>query len=255
MPVYLDLVILLNFFVDFFLLLGTNRLAGYPACIGRAAAAAALGGIYGGVCLIPGFGFLGNTFWRTVSLGLMGILAFGVDRGTLRRCVLFVLLSMALGGIALGLGSGNWISLLLAAGAVTAMCILGFGGKAGARRYLPVVLEHGGRRVALTALHDTGNNLRDPLTGESVLVVGRKTAWALCELTAKDLQDPVAIVALRPGFRLIPYQAVGKANGMLLCLRVERGIVNGRKQRLLVAFAAEGLGDDGVFDGLIGGNV
>ena len=97
MPVYLDVVILLNFLVDFFLLLGTNRLAGYPACIGRAAAAAALGGIYGGLCLIPGFGFLGNTFWRTVSLGLMGILAFGVDRGTLRRCVLFVLLSMALG--------------------------------------------------------------------------------------------------------------------------------------------------------------
>lgn len=255
MPVYLDLVILLNFLVDLFLLLGTNRLAGYPACPGRAAAAAALGGIYGGACLIPGFGFLGNTLWRTVSLGLMGILAFGMDRGTLRRCALFVLLSMALGGIALGLGSGNWISLLLAAAAIMAMCMVGFGGQAGGKRYLPVVLEHGGRRVELTALHDTGNTLRDPLTGESVLVVGSRIAWALCGLTAGDLRDPVRVMARRPGFRLIPYRAVGKANGMLLCLRVERGAVNGRDQRLLVAFAAEGLGDNGEFDGLIGGNV
>ena len=107
MAVYLDLVILLNFLVDFLLLMGTNRLAGYPAGMGRAAAASVFGGLYGGACLIPGFQFLGNILWRVVSLGLMGALAFGLDRSTLRRCVLFVLLSMALGGAALGLRSSG----------------------------------------------------------------------------------------------------------------------------------------------------
>ena len=42
MKIYLDLVVILNFLVDFLLLLGTNRLSGFPASPLRAAAAAAL---------------------------------------------------------------------------------------------------------------------------------------------------------------------------------------------------------------------
>ena len=41
MKIYLDLVVILNFLVDFLLLLGTNRLSGFPASPLRAAAAAA----------------------------------------------------------------------------------------------------------------------------------------------------------------------------------------------------------------------
>ena len=48
MEIYLDLVILLNFLVDFLLLLGTNRLSGFPAAIGRCALAAALGALHSG---------------------------------------------------------------------------------------------------------------------------------------------------------------------------------------------------------------
>lgn len=253
MPVYLDVVMLLNFLVDFFLLLGTNRLAGYPAGPGRAAAAAALGGIYGGTCLLPGFRFLGNALWRVVCLGLMGIIAFGIDRSTLRRSVLFVLLSMALGGFALGLGSSSFAALVGAAGCVAGVCMVGFRGKADGKQYIPVTLEHDGRCVRLTALHDTGNTLRDPLTGEPVMVVSAQIAERLTDLTPRELKDPVAAIGDRPGYRLIPYRAVGKANGFLLCLRIQRAKLNDRKQSVLVAFAPEGLGGNGDFDGLIGG--
>ena len=37
MAVYLDLVVLLNYLVDFLLLLGTNRLSGFPLAPGRCA--------------------------------------------------------------------------------------------------------------------------------------------------------------------------------------------------------------------------
>ena len=255
MAVYLDLVVLLNFLVDFLLLLGTNRLAGFPAGPGRAAAAAALGGVYGGACLLPGFRFLGNVLWRIVSLGLMGTIAFGLDRSTLRRCVLFVLLSMALGGIALGLGSGSFLSLLAAAAAVTVLCLVGFQGKAEPKRYIPVVLEHAGRSVRLLALHDTGNTLRDPLTGEPVLVVGARVARELAGLSAEELQDPVGSLSKHPGLRLIPYRAVGKSGGMLMAMRIPRASLGGRERSILVAFAPEGLGEAGEFEALIGGEV
>ena len=45
MAVYLDLVMLLNFLVDYLLLLGTNRLSGSPMTPGRCALAAVLGSV------------------------------------------------------------------------------------------------------------------------------------------------------------------------------------------------------------------
>ena len=146
MAVYLDLVILLNFVVDFLLLLGTNRLAGFPPGPGRAATAAVLGGLYGGACLLPGFAFLGNILWRIVSLGLMGTIAFGIDRSTLRRCALFVLLSMALGGLAVSLGGGG-IPVLGAAVGLGALCMVGFQRNSVSRAGIPVSLEHQGKSV------------------------------------------------------------------------------------------------------------
>ena len=255
MAVYLDLVILLNFLVDFLLLMGTNRLAGYPAGMGRAAAASVFGGLYGGACLMPGFQFLGNILWRVVSLGLMGALAFGLDRSTLRRCVLFVLLSMALGGIALGIGSGSFRSLLGAAVGVALLCAVGFQGNAGSKRYLPVILEYEDRQVRLTALHDTGNDLRDPLTGIPVLVAAPRIGMVLADLTREELRNPAAAVLKHPGLRLIPYRAVGKTSGMLAAIRVRKARLGNREQSLLVAFAPDGLGENGEFEALIGGEV
>ena len=56
MEVYLDILMLLNFLVDFLLLTGTNRLAGFPPGAGRAALAAALGAegdtVVSGLCHI-----------------------------------------------------------------------------------------------------------------------------------------------------------------------------------------------------------
>lgn len=255
MAVYVDLVVLMNFAVDFLLLLGTNRLAGFPMGAGRAAAAAILGGIYGGACLLPGFQFLGNTLWRVVSLGLMGTVAFGWNRSALRRCVLFLLLSMALGGIALGLGTGSFLSVAGAAAAVAALCGVGFQGRAVPRRYIPVALPAADGILRFSALHDTGNTLRDPLTGEPVLVAGGEIPEKLTGMTRQELADPVACMGKRPGLRLIPFRSVGTEHGMLLAMRVADARIGNRKGSLLVAFAPAGLGNMGDFEALIGGEV
>lgn len=258
MTVYLDMVILLNFLVDLLLILGADRLAGYPLRMGRSLGAAALGGIYGGACLLPGFRFLGNTLWRLVSLGLMGLAAYGIGPGTVKRCVLFALLSMALGGIALGLGSGDFLTLVGAAAAVCGMCAVGFSGGAGGQRFVPVRLFHEGKCLDFLALHDTGNTLRDPVTGEAVLVAGPSVAKKLLGLTTDQLRSPVETVSTAriPGLRLIPYRAVGQDQGMLVALRIREAVVGKRKGSVLVAFTSEGLGEDqGTFEALVGGAI
>ncbi len=256
MTVYVHVVMGLNFMVDLLLLVGTNRLAGHPSEVLRVLLAALLGGIYGGMCLVPGFRFLGSTLWRLVSLGLMGGIAFGFRRGIFRRVMLFVLLSMALGGIAMGLGKGGLLTLILAAMGLCVLCSAGFQGKLG-MLCVPLELRHGGKTVKLTALRDTGNTLRDLVTGESVLIVGAEAASSLLGMTKQEVASPVETVASGKysGLRLIPYRAVGQSCGMLLAVRLDEVKLNGVRTNTMVAFTAEGLSGAGEYQALAGGAI
>lgn len=245
---YLDVLGLLNFGVDLLLLLATNRLSGYPTVMKRCLAAAALGGIYGCVCVLPGWGFLAGTLWRLVFLGLIGVLAFGTRPDALRRCVLFVLLSMALGGLASGLGSGSFFSVVFAAAAVCFMCLFGLRGKLGSR-FLPVTVRYEGLSCRFHALVDTGNTLTDPITGQQVLVVSSYIARQLLGLT--DLADPVEAVRRIPGGRLIPFSAVGNPGGLLPAKRFQDVTVGSWQGSCILAFAPHKLGEG--YDALTGG--
>ena len=249
---YLDLVMLLNFLVDFFLLIAVNRLSGYPPGYGRTALAAILGGVYAGVCLLPGLTFLAGVLWRLVFLVLMVWIAFGWQRSAIHRGVMFVLLSMALGGIAMGLHVGGSLSLVASAGGVGILAWLSFHSSCRGQQYLPVRLQHEGKCVRITALRDTGNGLRDPLTGQSVLVVGAQTAHALTGLTREQLRTPTQSITAVPGLRLIPFRSLGKADGMLLALRIRDVQIGRWKGSSLVAFAPDGLEEE-EYQALTGG--
>ena len=253
MKLYLDLAVLLNFLVDFLLLLGTNRLAGFPWGVKRCLLGAVIGGLYGGACLLPGFSFLGNTLWRIVFLGLMGGVAFGFSPTALRRVLLLVFLSLALGGAALGMGKVSFLGTVSAASLVALVCWLGFRG--GNQELVEVELKRGETRLRLLALRDTGNTLIDPVTGKGVLVADAMSAETLLGLTKAQLADPVGTVAsgILPGLRLVPYRAVGVAGGMLVAMRLEGVRIGNRTEDTLVAFAPEGLGGNGTYRALTGG--
>ena len=252
--VYLDVVMVINFLVDLLLLMGTNRLSGFPLSLGRTAMAALIGGVYGGVCLIRELRFLANPGWRLVFLGLMSAVAFGLNRTAVRRGILFMLLSMALGGIALTMGKGGVPELIAAAAGIAILCAAGVHGKVWGQKYEKVVLRLGDRRVTLTALQDTGNTLRDPISGDSVMVVDREAAWQLADLTPQQLSAPIETVAMlhRPGLRLIPYRSVGRSGGMLLAMRMDEVLLGGRKVSTLVAFTPDKIGG-AAYQALTGG--
>jgi len=254
MVIYADLVMGLNFIVDLLLFLGTNRLAGFPTQGKRVAAASALGAVYSGICLIPGFRFMGNLLWRTVSLAGMGIIAFGWERSAWKRSAVFLLLSMALAGMAVSLHRTQGLSLALAAGGMWLLCRVSFGDGIGARQYVSLRIDYQGKTVAMTALKDSGNTLRDPITGEPVIIIGAEAAGRLTGLTEEQLLHPLETMTARPvpGLRLIPYQAVGQSGGMLLAMRFMEVTVDTRKQSAIVAFAPRGLGN-GTYQALTGG--
>ena len=251
---YLDLYMLLNFGVDYLLLLGTQRLSGTNGNRHRLLGAAVLGAAYSGLCLVPGFSFLAGTLWRLVFLGLISAIAFGVTKSAWRRCGIFTVLSLALGGMATLAGSGQLLQLLACGGGLWLLCAFAFGGTPG-KQLVPLLICQGDKRLSLTALKDTGNSLRDPISGEQVLVLGCDQAEELTGLSREQLEKPTETLERNPGrgLRLIPYHAVGKT-GLLLAMRMGEVRWDGKKRECIVAFAPNELGGE-EFQALLGGMV
>ena len=253
MTAYTDVVMLLNFLVDWLLLMGINRLCGRPLSAGRALLGGILGGLYAGACMRPELVFLGSFLWRMVFLFLMALLAYGFHFDSLRRGTVFVLLNMAMGGIVYCLGTDSLWSIVGAAGLLGFLCVLGFRGRIGAAPYVNVEITYKGKNLKLTALQDTGNSLCDPVTGGPVLVVDSATAVLLTGLSPDQISKPVETMGTIPGLRLIPYRSVGTENGLMLGLRLQDVKIGSWKGSRVVAFAPGRLSREGEYQALTGG--
>ncbi len=255
MRIYLDAVFVLNFIVDFLLILGTNRLAGFPPDPKRAVFGAVLGGVYGVLCLLSGLRFLGRLLWRIVFFALLTMAAFGINRSAWSRGAVLMLLSMALGGIAAGADARDFVAVCLCGVLVAVLCTVGFGKQGIGRSYIPVQLRWQDRCVDVFALHDTGNTLRDPLTGEQVLVCGADVGAELLGVPESGFSDPASLLAggSIPGLRLIPYHAVGQNGGMMVALRLKNARIGGINRDVLVAFSPQRIGSGEGYRMLTGG--
>ena len=253
MEVYMDLMMLLNGAVDLLLLVGTNRLTGFPTHWKRVVPAAVLGGCYSGVCLLREFRFLGDLLWRIVFLWIIAVMAFGWNRSLWKRCAVFILLTMTLGGVALTLGRPGILALILSGCALWLLCMLGFGEGIGKREYVTVSLTKDGRSCNVIALRDSGNTLRDPVTGEQVLVISGDIACQLTGLTRLQLCKPLETLSQNPGMglRLIPFHSVGNHGGMMLGMRFSEVCIGSRRQSAVVAFAPEGIGEGEIHQALV----
>ena len=264
--VYVDSVFVLNTLMDYLLVLSTSRLAGIPLRRGRYLLAGLLGGAYAVAVFLPGLEFLAETPVKLVVGVLLALIAYGGEERLLRLTLLLFAVSCAMAGcvLALGLLAGGGVPmvngifytdvdakvLLIASAAAYLVLTVVFRAAAGKGirgTLVPVRVCLAGRVTAFTALCDTGNALRDPVSGQPVLVVspGRldgvfpREIRSLLDRGALDqpaeLLEPLVRAAPDLRFRLIPYQAVGVAGGLLLAVRSDWIEVGGQRYAGLTA--------------------
>ena len=251
---YAGIVMIINFFVELLLLLGTDRLYRHPTGWWGTMLGAGVASLYAGACLLPRFCFITGVIWRLIIYMIAAWLAFGTDISALRKGAVFVLMNLALEGITSGFNRENLLLLAVGALVTTFLCTIGFQNNR-STDYVPVEIKHGGKSLQMTALRDTGNTLLDPLTGRSVLIVGADAAYQLTGLTRQQLRTPVETMGAAgvPGLRLIPYHTIGQATGFLLAMRMQETMIGDKKGSCLVAFAPEGLNGEGAYQALTGG--
>ncbi|MBR2309440.1 MAG: sigma-E processing peptidase SpoIIGA [Oscillospiraceae bacterium] len=240
--------------VQWLLLTGTNRLSRMPSRRPLVLLSAVIGGVYTGMCLLPQWSFWSKTSCHFAVLVLLGVVSFGISVSAWQRTAVYILLNMALEGIAAGFGGVDYWRYTPAVGMLWVLCTVGFLNKPSAGRYIPMELSYAGKSMTVTALEDTGNFLTDPLTGQQVLVVNANVAASIAGLTKKQLQSPLDTLksVQIPGLRLIPYKTVGQSGNFLLALRMQVK-VNKQVEHYLVAFAPEMFGKEEIYQALAGG--
>lgn len=248
-------VILLKFAVDFLLFYAAGKLCRDAPCLHHVLVGAMISAIIMGLCLRPELMFLQLPFWRIVSFGLSMCAAFGFRESSLSKSAVYVLLNFAVGAFGWESECRKMGMLLASACGIALVCL--FLPEDGGRKPIPVELEFGNRTLSLHALCDNGNNLRDPLTGCSVLIIDANAAWRLLGLTREQLSDPVNTLCsgVLPGLRLIPYRTIGSAGKFLLAMKLKRVRIGGSVGSRIVAFAPEIMEAGCGYQALMGGNL
>ena len=281
MTVYLDGVLLLNSLVDYLLLVVCGNITGTPLKRLRVLGAGIFGGLYAIFTLLPGFSFLGELWWEVLMAFLLCLIAFGIRPGMLRRSVVLFLLAAAFSGIVLLLtelfsapmafiGTNVYYPISLPVLVLTAGGAYGLM-QMGLRRLshqggdvVPVEITLGETCRTIHALRDTGNTLRDPVSGCGVMVVDWRVLAAAFprgsirrEMVEEPASGMAALRQLSPELhpRLIPYKTVGISSGLLLAVRPKEIRIEGKKEQLLLAFSAVPVSDGGGYEGLIGGTI
>ena len=243
MKIYLDLVVLLNFFFDFLLLYGTSKILKRRVPLKRLI----LGSIVASLSIFLLFIKLNSVSLFLIKVGIsIGIILITFGRGGfIKNISYFYLLSIVLGGslyllnvsftyknqgilfIHNGL-SINFI-LLMIVSPIIIFCYVKehilYKNTYG--NIYEVLIIKNNKKYKLMGLLDTGNRLKDPYKGRSVILVNND-------------------ILMEGDIVYVPYKALN-TTGVIKCYKVDRVIVEGREfSNCLVGISKDKIVIDGV---------
>ena len=212
----------------------------------------------------------------------MALAAWRREAHPWRLAALFFLLAGGLGGLvlALGLASGSvaayvgrlyraeisWPVLLGAALGFYALLHLVFrqAARHGGGEIMDATISIGGQSRAVRVLHDTGNTLRSPVTGQPVLVLEQTSLGGLLppeverivtrRAPPEERMAQLHATDLGRRFSLLPFCSIGAPEGLLLAVCSDSVQIGGTTYpRTLVALSPGPVSDGGGYQALWGG--
>lgn len=259
--VYVDLLFGVNLIMNYLLLLLTNRLTGQYSGRWRLCFAAAVGAFFGVILYFPEMNVLCALACKAALCVLITGIAFYRKHGgaLVRQNLIFLAVSMAFGGgmLALSLIPGYreavsvqngvvnfhlpFLRVVLMAALIYFLLSLVFspGGAEDRKKVVKLTLSMDRRTASFSAFLDTGNLLRDPVTGNRVIFASKE---AVLPLLSSGAQEAVRSLSgqntvecfnqlydqIGSRCRLIPYRGAAGENGMIIVLKPERVMMNGK---------------------------
>lgn len=276
MPViYLDVLIVLNWFIDYLLLSATARILRLPVRRWRIVAGALLGAASSCLIFLPGIPVVLSLLIKLAAASLIVLAAFPWIgfKPYLKQLLVFFVISAAFAGISTAVWffaapAGFMVIngvvyydvpplLLVGLTVLSYLCIRLYDRfirkKAPVNREFTLILDCGGGEVPVRALYDTGLHLVEPFSGNPVAVVRYAAiAHALPPALKESLnqgampsgegseEDGSTALAVQSRLRLIPFQTVG-GNGLLPAFQAKKAEISapdGRKREVTGIYIA-----------------
>ena len=270
--IYADSVLLLNFIIDYLLVLSTGKICSLPLKRWRMALAALLGGIYAVLSLrFPDFFALASC--KILSGLCLCAIAFAHSGSFIRTAAVFFAVSAAFGGAvyaALSLGGINpkggfalpismrTLVLSFALCYVLLSAVFRGAAKRGRKELGGIEIFLRGRSISLQGLRDTGNELRDNKGYPVIIAEWEAFSPLFPELSSSQELDPAALLLAIDSLEdmkgrccLLPCLTATAPSALLPCIRPDEILIGGKKApHCLVALIRGPLSRDGSYKAL-----
>lgn len=250
MKLYVDLIVLLNFFLDFLLLLSVSLILKRNAKLIRLLIGALVGGL-SIVALFINFNSFTLFIFKVFISILMILISFGFKdiKYTFNNFIYLYLVSIILGGFLYYINdefsykntgliffhngfSINWILIIFSTPIILILYVKQSRKlkEEYSKKYEVDITFLNGKKSHLTGFLDTGNNLTDPYKKRPIIIINKEV-----------------LKGYNPRCILVPCITVNKES-MLNCFRIKKLVINGKiiEDEVLVGISDNNFNIDGV---------
>lgn len=290
MTIYIDIIIIENLIMNYIILYATGLISKNRIYYLRIFLASSIGAIYAVSQYISNLAIYSNILIKLILSIIMVLIAFNPQdmKKMCKQLVLFYLTTFTFGGVATyliyvlkpeniiiknGMFVGTYVLKVIFIGAIVGSIILIISFKISKNKITKkdmicqVRIKLNQKEKTLNAIVDTGNMLKEPITGNPVVVVEKS---ALYDLMPKEILNNTEHILggdfekipenikneYIPKLKIIPFSSLGKQNGMLVGIKPEKlEVINEEtevKDNAIIGIYNKSLTKRGEYNALIG---
>lgn len=291
MTIYIDIIIVENLIMNYIILYATGLISKSKISHLRIFFASAIGAIYAIMGYISKLSIYSNMLVKIILSIVIVFIAFYPQnvKKLCKQLVLFYLTTFTFGGVATyliyvlkpqniviknGMYVGTYVLKVIFIGAIVGTIILIMAFKFAKNKITKkdmickVKIQLNGKEIVLDTMVDTGNMLKEPLTGNPVVVVEKTSLYDLMpkeilnntesilggdfEKIPEDIKNEYI-----SRLKIIPFSSLGKQNGMLIGIKPEKlEVINEQteeeKNNAIIGIYDKSLTKRGEYNALIG---
>ena len=291
MTIYIDIIIVENLIMNYIILYATGLISKCKIYYLRIFFASAIGAIYVAIQYTSKLNIYSNTIIKLILSIIIVFIAFNPQnmKKMCKQLILFYLTTFTFGGVATyliyvlkpqnvimknGMYVGTYVLKVIFIGAILGTVILIVAFKFSKNKITKkdmickVKIKLNGKETVLNSMVDTGNMLKEPLTGNPVVVVEKTSLYDLMpkeilnntesilggdfEKIPEDIKNEYI-----PRLKIIPFSSLGKQNGMLVGIKPEKiEVINDQiveeKNNAVIGIYNKSLTKRGEYTALIG---
>jgi stage II sporulation protein GA (sporulation sigma-E factor processing peptidase) len=248
--IYIDVLIVLNIYVNYFLIKATSKISHSSLRTSGLVFSSVIGSLFSLVILLPRISFLLMFLIKMASALLIVIMAFGKKslKEYMRLAIYFYIINFSFAGIILSLRylfGCEYISvcntfvyvdvslfslMIFTAVSYFTVCFIRNAADrgAGCQGNFSVTIKNSGMSVSFEGLADTGNSVTDMFSGKPVIVCPENIIKIFTGINSGscDIYDVLAGSEKIKGTRLVPYSTID-GDGLLPAFTPDEVIIRG----------------------------